>query len=105
MSLYPNLPSAPSVTDDPNFRLKHIEQLREKLESDRDVRKALYKKYKRGINVLDNLSNVLIFTSVSSGATGIGLLVSVVGSPATLPLEIAAIVSGVLCSFCKFFCS
>ena len=55
--------------------------------NERDTRKALYKKYKRGINITDSVDTVLISTSVI--LAGVGLTV-----PIMLPLEIAAVVCG-----------
>lgn len=83
--LYPEL----SVEDGQNYRLQKISEIEKTLINERDVRKALYKKYKRGINITDGVDTGLISTSVI--LAGVGLTV-----PIMLPLEIGAVVCGSL---------
>lgn len=83
--LYPELP----VEDGQNYRLQKISEIEKTLINERDVRKALYKKYKRGINITDGVDTGLISTSVI--LAGVGLTV-----PIMLPLEIGAVVCGSL---------
>ena len=85
-SLYPELPVEERAD---NYRLQKISEIEKILINERDVRKALYKKYKRGINITDGVDTGLISTSVI--LAGVGLAV-----PIMLPLEIAAIVCGSL---------
>ena len=82
-TIYPDLPSE----DGQNYRLQKISEIEKQLIKERDVRKALYKKYNRAINFTDSIDTTLISASVIMA--GIGLAV-----PAMLPLEIAAIVCG-----------
>ena len=81
--IYPELPSE----DGQNYRLQKVSEIEKQLIRDRDARKALYKKYKQGINFTDAVDTTLISASVLMA--GIGLAVQ-----AMLPLEIAAIVCG-----------
>ena len=81
--LYPELPTE----DVQNYRLQKISEIEKQLLTERDARKALYKKYKRGINITDGVDTALISTSVIMA--GVGLAV-----PVMLPLEIVAIVCG-----------
>ena len=85
----PSAPLYPELDDGHNYRLQKISDIEKTLINDRDVRKALYKKYKRGINITDGVDTGLISTSVLLAA--VGLVV-----PIMLPLEIAAIVCGSL---------
>ena len=81
--IYPEL-----LTEDrQNYRLQKISEIERRLISERNARKALYKKYKRGINLIDGIDTALISTSV---------IISGVGSIAAVmrPLEIAAIICG-----------
>ena len=82
-NLYPDLP------DGQNYRLQKISEIEKTLINERDLRKALYKKYRRGINITDGVDTGLISTSVI--LAGVGLAV-----PIMLPLEISAIVCGSL---------
>ena len=89
--IYPELPSE----DGQNYRLQKISEIEKQLINERDVRKALYKKYNRAINFTDSIDTTLISASVIMA--GIGLAV-----PAMLPLEIAAIVCGCMGACVKF---
>ena len=79
--IYPELPSE----DGQNYRLQKISEIEKQLIKEKDLRKALYKKYNRAINFTDSIDTTVISASVI--IAGIGLAV-----PAMLPLEIAAIV-------------
>ena len=81
--LYPELPTE----DGQNYRLQKISEIEKQLITERDARKALYKKYKRGINTTDGVDTVFISASITMA--GVGLAV-----PALLPIEIIAIVCG-----------
>ena len=81
--LYPELPTE----DGQNYRLQKISEIEKQLITERDARKALYKQYKRGINITDGVDTALNFYSVIMA--GVGLTV-----PVLLPIEIVAIVCG-----------
>ena len=89
-NLYPELP----VEDGQNYRLNKISEIEKQLQDESVVRKTLYKKYKRVINITDGVDTVLISASVVM--SGIGFAV-----PIMLPLEIAAVVCGSLGVFVK----
>ena len=82
-NLYPELP----IEDGQNYRLQKISEIERTLINERDMRKSLYKKYKRGINITDGVDTGLISASVI--LAGVGITV-----PLMLPLEIIAIVCG-----------
>ena len=67
--IYPELPSG----DRQNYRLQKISEIEKKLIRNRDVKKALYKKYNRTINFTDAIDTTLISTSLI--IAGIGLAV------------------------------
>ena len=82
-NLYPELP----MEDGQNYRLQKISEIERTLINERDMRKSLYKKYKRGINITDGVDTGLISASVILASVGITV-------PIMLPLEIAAVVCG-----------
>ena len=84
--MYPVL-STEDSTPQQNYRLQKISELEKELTKERDVRKTLYKKYKRGSNITNGVDPVLISAGVIMA--GIGLTV-----PVMLPLEVAAAVCG-----------
>ena len=76
--IYPDLNG--STDDGHNYRLQKISDVEKQLLVERGLRKALYKKYKRGINLTDGFDTLLISTSVI--LAGVGLAI-----PVLLPLE------------------
>ena len=90
--LYPELP----IEDGQNYRLQKITEIEKTLINERDKRKSLYKKYKRGVNATDGVDTGLITASV--GLAGVG-----VAFPLLLPLQIAAIVCGGVGCLVKLF--
>ena len=80
--IYPRLSE-----DGQNYRLQKISEIEKQLIREKDARKALYKKYKRGVNLTDGVDTALIPESVVMA--GIGLTV-----PVMLPLETVAIACG-----------
>ena len=60
------------ATEQKTHRLQHISRLQRQLEEERDLRAALYKKYHRGVNVLDGIDTTLITVSMGLGVGGGG---------------------------------
>ena len=105
MPLYPELPeetSAGPEKDGGSFRLQTIGELQTWLEAQRDGRAALYKKYRRGVNVADGIDTALVATGMAAGAIGIGLLTTVVAAPVVVVLEVTALACGLAGIGCKF---
>lgn len=96
MSLYPQLEqkleSSPQA-----FRLNKITEIQKQLEKEAEQRRALYKKYKKAINIVDGHGIALNALSLGAGIAGIGLLAATsVMAPFLIPLEIVAV------GFCVF---
>ena len=81
------------ATEQKTCRLQHISRLQRLLEDERDIRAALYKKYHRGVNVLDGIDTTLI--TVSMGLR-VGLLSTIVAAPVVLGLEAGSLACGIL---------
>ena len=84
------------ATEQKRHRLQHISRLQRQLEEERDLRAALYKKYHRGVNVLDGIDTTLITVSMGLGVGGVGLLSTVVAAPVVLGLEAGYLACGIL---------
>ena len=93
--LYPELPSSEGDRGQ-SYRLQEISHLKKRLEEEREKRAVLYKKYCRGVNVLDGVDTALLTASMGMGIGGVGLLTTIVAAPVVLGLEIAALACGVL---------
>lgn len=96
--LYPDLsaPNAESSELGQSYRLQEISRLKQQLEEEREKRAALYKKYHRGINIIDGVDTALLSASMGMGIGGVGLLSTIIAAPVVLGLEIAALACGVL---------
>jgi membrane-associated HD superfamily phosphohydrolase len=88
--LYPNL-SLKEIEEYPengqNYRLQKISEIEKTLLREIEIRKSLYKKYKRGINFTDSIDTTLISTSVILATVGIAI-------PVLLPVQITAAICG-----------
>ena len=91
MGLYP-----PLETTGENHRLQHLAEVRARLEKERDVRASLYKKYRRGANVIDGLDTGLSVAGAAMAATSVGLLTTIIATPVAIGLQAGAIDSGLL---------
>ena len=58
-----DLPDHGQARNPSNFRLFEIRKLEGRLETERDLREKLYKKYRRAVNVVDGVDTVLVVTS------------------------------------------
>ena len=74
--IYPDL--SIEQNESSNFRLFEIRKLEGRLETERDLREKLYKKYRRAINVIDGVDATLVLASLGLGATGVGLLSTII---------------------------
>lgn len=84
------------------FRLQKICELQKQLEGERDTRAALYKKYRRGINLVDGFDTALAIASLVTGAGGIVLLATIIATPVVVILEACALAFGLASVVCKF---
>ena len=97
MGLYP-----PLETTGDNHRLQHVAGVRSRLGKERDFRASLYKKYRRGANVVDGLDTGLSVASTVMAATGVGLLI--IAAPVAIGLQARAIACGLLGACGRFIC-
>ena len=90
MGLYPPLESGET------HRLQHVAEVRFRLEKERDFRASMYKKYRRGANVVDGNDTALSVTGVGLAASGVGLLSTIIAAPVAIGLQAGAIVCEML---------
>ena len=95
------LPSAQTVQ---SFRLHKINEIQKILESERDIRAHLAKKYQRGINILSGLTYAFEFASVGLGITGVTLLTTVIATPVVIAMEGVALGVGGLSAAINLIC-
>ena len=90
MGLYPLLESADG------HHLQHIAEVKFRLEKDRNFSASLYKKYKRGFNIVDGIDTALALYSVGLAASGIGLLSTIIAATVATGIQVEAVVCGLL---------
>ncbi|ELU15439.1 hypothetical protein CAPTEDRAFT_203386 [Capitella teleta] len=97
-SIYPELHIATPITttghSNNTFRLEDISRLKKYLEGEVETRAALYKKYRRGVNVVHVIDGTLVFASMNLGACGVGLLTTIIAAPVVIGLGADALVCG-----------
>ena len=94
----------PLETTGDNHRLQHLAEVRARLEKERDFRASLYKKYRRGANVVDGIDTGFSVAGAAMAATGVGLLTTIIASPIAIDLQAGAIASGLLGAGGRFIC-
>jgi hypothetical protein len=94
--LYPILPpTAPPNNDRPSmYRLQKISDIQQSLQSERDKRGDLSKKYHRSIKIISGFDDALVVTSTGLGLAGVAFLTGIVTAPVAVALETIAIGTG-----------
>ena len=87
-----------------NHRLQHVAEVRARLEKECDFRAWLYKKFRRGANVVDGLDTGLSVAGAAMAATGVGLLTTIIAAPVAIRLQSGAIACGLLGAGGRFIC-
>jgi hypothetical protein len=101
--LYPALNEvAEKLPHADGFRLRYICEVKDRLEVERAKRAGLYKKYRRGVNVCEGIDTALLAASLGLGASGVGLLATVIAAPVVVGLEVAALSCGLAGATSKF---
>ena len=79
-------------------------EVRAHLEKERDFRASLYKKYRRGANVVDGLDTGLSVAGAAMAATCVGLLTTIIAAPVAIGFQAGAIACGLLGAGGRFVC-
>ena len=95
--VYPPLPSTDETADEGhNFRLNDIQKNKKYLEEEIVKRESLSKKYHKGIKCLNATDAGFIMITMGLGATGVGLLSTIIAAPVVLAMEAVALGTGLL---------
>ena len=102
-NIYPKLPTAPPIEEQgQGYRLQKINEIQTFLEKEVETREALSKKYSRAAKIVDNVDTVLIVITLGGGASGIGLLSTIVVTPAVIAIEGVALFAGLISTIGKY---
>ena len=78
------------------YRIKKINEMLKILIAERDKRNELSTKYNRGVNIIGVIDNCSDGTAIGLGITGVGLLSTIVATPAVMGMEAVSIVMGLI---------
>ena len=78
-----------------SYRLRQIEVIQKEIELERDKRDVLINKYNKDCCAIDILQHVLMIGMMGFGATSLGTLTTVVGTPIAIAMDVGAVAAGI----------
>ena len=79
-----------------SYRMNMIESIQKELEMEREKRTVLIEKYHKGCTVIDGIQHGLVIGMIGFGATSLGAITTVVGTPLAIAMDIGAVTAGIL---------
>ena len=79
-----------------SYRMNMIESIQEELEIERTKRSMLIEKYHKSCTVIDGIQHGLVIGMIGCGATSLGTITTVVGTPLAIAMDIGAVTAGIL---------
>ena len=73
-----------------------IETIEEEIELERERRMVLIKKYNKGCTVIDVAQHGIVIGMIGFGATSLGAMLTAVGIPIALAMDVGAVTAGIL---------
>ena len=78
------------------MKIYAIDEIQEILIAETNKRNELSTKYNRGVNIVSVIDNCLGVTAIGLGITGVGLLSTIVATPAVIGMKAVSIVMGII---------
>jgi len=79
-----------------DFRLQKISEIQKRLETEKEKRRRLTKKYKKGAKVTNAIDYVLATSIMGLSVVGVGLLSTIIAAPVVITTETLTVGAGVL---------
>ena len=111
-NLYPALPSTPTENNNIDhiaeghiaedhiaghaYRLQKISEIQKEIESEKEKRMVLSKKYHRAVRIITSVDSTLQASGIALGAIGLGFLTTIVATPVVIACESVALGAGFL---------
>ena len=106
-NLYPPLPSAPTENNNEGhiaeghiaghtYRLQKISDIQKEIESEKEKRMVLSKKYHRTVRIITSVVSALQASGIALGTIGLGFLTTIVAAPVVIACESVALGAGFL---------
>ena len=84
------------LTTAQSYRLNMIETIQKEIELEREKRTVLIQKYNKGCIVIDTVQHVLVIGMIGFGATSLGAILTAIGTPVAIAMDIGAVTAGIL---------
>ena len=111
--LYPVLPNAPSDVDNNEghiseghiakghiaghaYRLQKVSEIQKEIESEKEKRMVLSKKYHRAVRIITSVGSALQASGIAHGTIELGFLATIVAAPVVIACESVALGAGFL---------
>ena len=91
-----NLSESASATSGHVYRLQKISKIQKEIENERGRRNKLSKKYHRAVRIISTVDSVLLGSTITLGAVGIGFLTTIIAAPVVIACEGIALGAGLL---------
>ena len=102
-NLVENIPLEPTAPILPeNFRLQHITKIQKDLQDELNNYSRCRRRYNSAFNTVSNIHSVVSFGTIVTSSTGLGLVVSGIGSPIGIALGGIGITCGIGSLFSDF---
>ena len=106
-NLYPAFPSAPTENSNEGYiaeghiaghayRLQKISEIQKEIESEKEKRMVLSKKYHRTVRIITSVDSALQASGIALGTIGLGFLTTIVAAPVVIACEGVALGAGFL---------
>ena len=79
-----------------SYHLQQIALLKKELLHEHEKPTSQYKKYHRGVNIIDGVDTALVSESIGMSISGAGLLATIIAAPIAFTLELASLACGLL---------
>ena len=79
-----------------SYRMNMTESIQKEIELERAKRPTLIKKYNKGCIVVYTIQNCLVIGIIGFGAASLGTILTAVGIPIALAMDVGAVAAGIL---------
>ena len=84
------------LTTAQSYRINMLEKIQSEIELEREKREVIIEKYNKGCTAIDVVQHGLIITMIACGATSLGAILTTVGIPIALAMDVGAVTVGIL---------
>ena len=79
-----------------SYRMHRLESIQEEIKLEREKQRVLINKFSKGCMVVETIQHGLVIAMIGFGATGLGTILTVVGIPISVAMDVGAVTAGIL---------